>query len=98
LAIFFTVAGGAIVVLRERYVVGFYLVLFGYIMVTAVKIGMVHERPVVVQRQALGKGEANTASSIEPGSMVEVHEAHNGPAEHVTPVAGGWQGAATRRE
>jgi UDP-GlcNAc:undecaprenyl-phosphate/decaprenyl-phosphate GlcNAc-1-phosphate transferase len=92
LAIFFTVAGGAIVVLRERYVVGFYLVLFGYIMVTAVKIGMVHERPVVVQRQPLGTGDTSTASPSEPGTMVEVHEARDGSGGRLPAVPGGWNG------
>jgi len=98
LAIFFTLAGGAIVVLRERYVVGFYLVLFGYIMVTAVKIGMVHERPVVVQRQPLGTGKTSAASPIEAGSIVEVHEARDGSGERQGPVPGGWNGARGDRE
>jgi UDP-GlcNAc:undecaprenyl-phosphate GlcNAc-1-phosphate transferase len=98
LAIFFTLAGGAIVVLRERYVVGFYLVLFGYIMVTAVKIGMVHERPVVVQRQPLGTGETNAAPPSEPGSIVEVRESHAASGEPLPPVPGGWNGRKGDRE
>jgi len=98
LAIFFTLAGGAIVVLRERYAVGFYLVIFGYIMVTAVKIGMVHEKPVVVQRQPLGSGQASKTQAIEPGSVVDVHEIEAAPTGHVPPVAGGWTGGTIVRE
>jgi len=98
LAIFFTLAGGAIVVLRERYAVGFYLVIFGYIMVTAVKIGMVHEKPAVVQRQPLGSAQASKTQAIEPGSVVDVHEIEAAPTGHVPPVAGGWPGGTIVRE
>jgi purine-cytosine permease-like protein len=72
LAVFFTIAGGAVVVIRERYAVGFYLVLFGYIVVTAVKIGMVHEKAVVVQREPLGVAVASTVPV--PGGWAD-----NGP-------------------
>ena len=48
LAIFFVAAGRDRGVHAERYAVGFYLVIFGYIIVAAFKMGMVHEKPVVV--------------------------------------------------
>ena len=44
LAIFFVICGIAIVYIRTRYAVGFYLVLFGSIIVAAYKMGMIHER------------------------------------------------------
>ena len=47
LAIFFMLCGVLIVFLRTRFAVAFYLVLFGFIVVAAYKIGMIHEREVV---------------------------------------------------
>jgi UDP-GlcNAc:undecaprenyl-phosphate GlcNAc-1-phosphate transferase len=98
LAIFFTVAGGAIVVLRERYVVGFYLVLFGYIVVAAVKIGMVHEKPVVVQRQPLGSGDTGKTERAEPAMVLEITDVAKAPVQRVDPVPGGWSGDGPPRD
>ena len=44
LTLFFVVSGAFMVVLRTRYLVAFYLVLFGCIAVAAWKMGLVHER------------------------------------------------------
>jgi UDP-GlcNAc:undecaprenyl-phosphate GlcNAc-1-phosphate transferase len=44
LSIFFALLGALIVVFRTRYAVALYLVTFGSIVVTAYKMGMVHER------------------------------------------------------
>jgi UDP-GlcNAc:undecaprenyl-phosphate/decaprenyl-phosphate GlcNAc-1-phosphate transferase len=44
LAIFFVACGLTITMMRTRYAVAFYLVLFGFIIVAAYKMGMVHER------------------------------------------------------
>lgn len=44
LAIFFVGCGMAVVFMRTRFAVAFYLVIFGCIMVAAYKMGMVHER------------------------------------------------------
>ena len=49
LTIFFVACGCLLIFLRTRYVIAFYLVLFGSIIVAAYKMGMVHERPVVVK-------------------------------------------------
>jgi UDP-GlcNAc:undecaprenyl-phosphate GlcNAc-1-phosphate transferase len=98
LAVFFALAGAALVFLRERYAVGFYLVLFGYIMVAAVKIGMVHERPTVVQRKPLGSGLAGNTQAIETGTVVDVHEVHAAPNGPVSSVPGGWPGDNGGRE
>jgi UDP-GlcNAc:undecaprenyl-phosphate/decaprenyl-phosphate GlcNAc-1-phosphate transferase len=78
LAIFFAVAGGSVVYIRTRYVVAFYLVIFGSIIVAAYKMGMVHEKPRVVQRKPLGTFEAMAAvppQAIEPNSVIEVSDA-----------------------
>ena len=46
LSVFFVALGSAIVFLRTRYAAAVYLVIFGWIVVAAYKMGMVHERPV----------------------------------------------------
>ena len=46
LAVFFVLLGAAVVYVRTRYAVALYLVIFGYIVVAAYKMGMVHERPI----------------------------------------------------
>lgn len=77
LAIFFAVAGGSVVYIRTRYVVAFYLVIFGSIIVAAYKMGMVHEKPRVVQRKPLGTFEAMTAvppQALEPNTVIEVSD------------------------
>jgi UDP-GlcNAc:undecaprenyl-phosphate/decaprenyl-phosphate GlcNAc-1-phosphate transferase len=54
LAIFFVLCGIAIVYIRTRFAVAFYLVLFGSIVVAAYKMGMVHERVVNAPRAEMG--------------------------------------------
>ena len=44
---------GAMVFTRTRYTVAIYLVTFGYVIVAAYKMGMVHERPRVVRDAAI---------------------------------------------
>jgi UDP-GlcNAc:undecaprenyl-phosphate GlcNAc-1-phosphate transferase len=96
MSIFFTLAGAAVVVIRERYAVGFYLVLFGYIVITAVKIGMVHERASVVERRPLsGAGSANASLNDQPNAVVEVHMSPEGVAQAAVP--GGWVGPTASR-
>jgi UDP-GlcNAc:undecaprenyl-phosphate GlcNAc-1-phosphate transferase len=76
LAVFFAVAGGAIAVTRTRYAVAFYLIVFGYIVVAAYKMGMVHERPRVVRRHDLADGVTPAeAPQIEPGTVIEIRDA-----------------------
>jgi UDP-GlcNAc:undecaprenyl-phosphate GlcNAc-1-phosphate transferase len=77
LAFFFAAAGASIVFIRTRYAVAFYLIIFGYIIVAAYKMGMVHEKPRVVTRGDLADGvEAAAASppAIEPGTVIEIRE------------------------
>ena len=59
LTVFFVASGCLMAFLRTRYVVAFYLVLFGCIIVTAYKMGMVHERPLAAaNRKARAADEA----------------------------------------
>jgi UDP-GlcNAc:undecaprenyl-phosphate GlcNAc-1-phosphate transferase len=75
LAIFFVVCGAAIVFLRTRYAIAFYLVIFCSIIVAAYKMGMVHEKPIVVTRRPLDASDVMTAPrNIEPASVLEVRE------------------------
>jgi UDP-GlcNAc:undecaprenyl-phosphate GlcNAc-1-phosphate transferase len=75
LAVFFAVAGAMVAIVRTRYAVAFYLIIFGYIIVAAYKMGMVHEKPRVVTRGDLADGEgAAVASPMEPGSVIEIRE------------------------
>lgn len=66
LAIFFVICGIAIVYIRTRYAVGFYLVLFGSIIVAAYKMGMIHERVVKAPKAEMGgTGLAAGADAVE---------------------------------
>lgn len=75
LALFFAFAGAAVVFMRTRYAVAFYLVIFGSLIVTAYKMGMVHEKTRVITRQPVGGFEGTlTARSVEPNSVIEIRE------------------------
>lgn len=75
LAIAFMLMGTAIVLLRTRYVVGSYLVIFGFIVVAAYKMGMVHERPQVVSKpRPIEPGSLQKSSTYESGSVLEIRE------------------------
>jgi hypothetical protein len=89
LALGFMLMGTAIVFLRTRYAVATYLVIFGYIVVTAYKLGMVHERPLVVRgTKSLGNTEmiAPTAT-MENSSVLEIPDpAPNGSPRLTSPA------------
>ena len=72
LTIFFVAAGAMLVFLRTRYAVAFYLVLFGSIVVAAVKMGMVHERSRRPQAapEPLEAGEG-AIDEVEPNPSAE---------------------------
>lgn len=75
LAVGFAIAGGAVAFVRTRYAVAFYLVIFGSIIVAAYKMGMVHEKPRVVERKPLTGFETMTPpTEIEPGSVIEIRD------------------------
>jgi UDP-GlcNAc:undecaprenyl-phosphate GlcNAc-1-phosphate transferase len=69
LALVFAFLGAAMVFLRTRYAVAFYLIIFGWLIVAAYKMGMVHERPRHVRRQQqLSDALANShAAAPAPG-------------------------------
>jgi UDP-GlcNAc:undecaprenyl-phosphate GlcNAc-1-phosphate transferase len=77
LAFFFATAGAMIAVTRTRYAIGFYLIIFGYIVVAAYKMGMVHERPRVVTRHDLADGVQTPSSGgpIDSGTVIEIRDA-----------------------
>ena len=63
LTIFFVACGCLLIFLRTRYVVAFYLWLFGCIIVAAYKMGMVHERPAVARKRGHLNAEPATTAS-----------------------------------
>lgn len=90
LSIFFVICGAAIVFMRTRFVVAFYLVLFCSIIVAAYKMGMVHERPVVVTRKPIGESDvAQPAPAIEPSAVLEVRQSGAATTSAAT-MPGAW--------
>jgi UDP-GlcNAc:undecaprenyl-phosphate/decaprenyl-phosphate GlcNAc-1-phosphate transferase len=101
LAIAFVILGAAIVIMRTRYALMAYLVIFGSIIVAAYKMGMVHERAVVTKRKPLGEDdlEATPASAGDMGgSVLEVQDEPPafGPNGQVVAPPGAWSPLATR--
>jgi len=75
LAIGFALLGSAIVFMRTRYAVAVYLVVFGSIIVAAYKMGMVHERPRVVDRNPLDADDLlNAQPTIDASTVLEIRE------------------------
>ena len=63
--------------MRTRYAIAIYLVVFGWIIVAAYKMGMVHEKPVVVSGpspNAFGTDAAASMGPIDASSVLEVRE------------------------
>jgi UDP-GlcNAc:undecaprenyl-phosphate/decaprenyl-phosphate GlcNAc-1-phosphate transferase len=80
LSILFALLGASMVFTRTRYTVAIYLVTFGYVIVAAYKMGMVHERPRFVRRQELAASSAGEAlANIEASNVLEIRE--DAPAE-----------------
>ena len=78
LAIFFGLLGASMVFVRQRYAVAIYLVVFGAIIVTAYKMGMIHERPPGESGGTLDESPAEAfAPELDPASVMEIPE----PAE-----------------
>jgi UDP-GlcNAc:undecaprenyl-phosphate GlcNAc-1-phosphate transferase len=74
LAIGFVLLGASVVFMRTRYAIAVYLVVFGSIIVTAYKMGMVHERSVVAKPRSLGAPGVASPGMIDPGSVLEIRE------------------------
>ncbi len=82
LTIGFVLLGSTIVFMRTRFAIAIYLVIFGSIIVTAYKMGMVHEKSVVIgkARRAIGSpGTTVAPSTITPSSVLEVREEEKRP-------------------
>lgn len=78
LTIFFVCCGIAIVFVRTRFVVAFYLVLFCSIIVAAYKMGMVHERPLTVSDpKTFGPDDMIVPTSeLEAGTVMQIDPTH----------------------
>jgi len=74
LTTFFVLCGITMVFLRTRYALAFYLVLFGSIVVTAYKMGMVHERVIVEKPSKMTGDNVATAptAEISPEGILEI--------------------------
>ena len=75
LALMFATLGVAMVLIRTRYAIALYMVIFGSLIVAAYKMGMVHERPSGGPPSGLGGGgTATSTATIEAGTVFEVAE------------------------
>ena len=74
LALFFAAAGGAVVFMRTRYVAAFYLVIFGSLIVAAFKMGMVHEKLRVVDRQTVRNFDVSPAPEVTSDQVLEIRD------------------------
>lgn len=75
LAIVFGLLGVAMVFMRTRYAVAFYMVIFGSIIVAAYKMGMVHEQPLHGHAATLGNSTGEFFKRpVSMGSVLEIHE------------------------
>jgi UDP-GlcNAc:undecaprenyl-phosphate GlcNAc-1-phosphate transferase len=82
LAIGFTILGAMIVYLRTRYALAVYLVIFGSIIVAAYKMGMVHERPAIIEGgKPLGPSDVISPTTLEAGSVLEIRESEKKPPQ-----------------
>jgi UDP-GlcNAc:undecaprenyl-phosphate/decaprenyl-phosphate GlcNAc-1-phosphate transferase len=98
LAIGFVLCGTAVVYMRTRYAVGFYLVIFAWIVVAAYKMGMVHERPVVVTRKPIEESGAIANPTIESGNVLEVRESDIPDRSTGMSIPGAWTDSKESRE
>ena len=75
LALMFGVLGVAMVLIRTRYAIALYMVIFGSLIVAAYKMGMVHERVSGGPPSGLGDGgTATTTPTIEAGTVFEIQD------------------------
>lgn len=99
LAIGFVILGAAILVIKTRYALMAYLVIFGSIIVAAYKMGMVHERVVVTRRKPLDEEAlARPMGQAVTGDVLEVREDEPVEGGNGTAVAppGAWSPPAQR--
>lgn len=89
LSLLFCVLGAAIVYIRTRYAAAVYLVVFGSIIVAAVKMGMVHERVRAVVRKPLGE-DSTTPQAASASDVLDVRDDQSAEATPVVPAPGVW--------
>ena len=95
LAVMFGLLGVGMVMIRTRYAIAAYLVIFGSIIVAAYKMGMVHERPSGGAPAGLdAPGSATTTATIEPSTVFEIRD----PEGSMTRLAAEDTAAAHREE
>src|SRR4051812_3625522 len=70
----FALLGAAVVFMRTRYAVAIYLVVFGSIIVTAYKMGMVHEKPRIVKRSSLNSEDDSVTASVDQAGVIEISD------------------------
>jgi hypothetical protein len=76
------------VFMRTRYTVAIYMVTFGYVIVAAYKMGMVHERPRGGKPSTLSDAGADSAAGgVDRGSVFEIPEPRVGATDEASPVA-----------
>lgn len=66
LAMLFTLLGMGIVYMRTRFAGAVYLVVFGSVIIAAYKLGMVHEKPLVVKPRGPAKADQRERPAAEP--------------------------------
>lgn len=81
LAIFFALMGLSIVLMRTRFSLALWLIIFSYIVVAAYKMGMIHERVSVTTPGSLAKSEQEITTNIESEQVLEVPESLQNPPE-----------------
>lgn len=73
LAVFFGLLGVSMVFVRTRYAMAIYLVVFGWIIVAAYKMGMIHERPATGAATGLEETPAEAfAHELDSESILEI--------------------------
>lgn len=73
LAIFFGLLGTAMLFMRTRYVVAIYCVVFGYLIIIAYKIGMVHERVLKSEAAKIGSQSPESFTpDVRPATVMDV--------------------------
>jgi UDP-GlcNAc:undecaprenyl-phosphate GlcNAc-1-phosphate transferase len=94
LAFGFAILGAAIVFMRTRYAVAFYLVIFGSIIVAAYKMGMVHERPRSGPASTLSDdgAEVAAAATVDRADVYEIPDASAGATARPRSDAEGGSG------
>lgn len=72
LALFFALMGASIVLMRTRFAGALWLTIFGWLIVAAYKMGMIHDRPRVVARLGLTSAEVSSETEVESSNVLEV--------------------------